>query len=114
MDNYIEISKLQLDKKFYKIGEVAKILGLEKTSTLRYWEKEFPEIKASKGANGSRQYTQDQITRIVEIYNLLKVNRFTINGARKELAANRNNVVLTKLKYLQAELRNLDKEIDLL
>lgn len=38
-----------LDKKFYKISEVAEILGLP-ASTLRFWESKFTVIKPRRNA----------------------------------------------------------------
>lgn len=38
-----------LDKKFYKIGEVAEILEIPQ-STLRFWEKKFTLIKPRRNA----------------------------------------------------------------
>ncbi|MDE7119047.1 MAG: MerR family transcriptional regulator, partial [Muribaculaceae bacterium] len=32
-----------LDKKYYRIAEVAELVGVPQ-STLRFWEKEFPQV----------------------------------------------------------------------
>jgi DNA-binding transcriptional MerR regulator len=40
-------------KKYHKIGEVAKMLDVP-TSTVRYWEKEFSQVKPMKNKKGDR------------------------------------------------------------
>jgi len=80
-------------KDAYKsIGEVAKILDLvnkEKktlnTHTIRYWEKEFKQIKP-KIFNGSRRYYNNEVIEILKkIKYLLKDQGMTINGVKKVL-----------------------------
>ena len=46
----------KLNKKFYKIGDVAEILNVP-TSTLRFWEKEFTVIKPKRNSKNIRVYT---------------------------------------------------------
>ena len=50
----------KLDKKFYKIRDVAEMLGLAQ-STLRYWEQEFPQLRPRRNDGGTRFYTPDDI-----------------------------------------------------
>src|SRR5690606_39578669 len=47
-----------------------------------YWETEFPQISPGKNRKGDRRYTKDDIQRIKTIYTLLKVEGFTIDGAK--------------------------------
>ena len=42
-----------LTKNYYKIGEVAEILGIP-ASTLRFWEKEFTIIKPKRNSKNTR------------------------------------------------------------
>ena len=72
-------------KPFFKIGEVAKLLGV-KPHVLRYWESEFPSLKPKKNPSGQRIYTKPDIEAIVEIKNLLYNQRYTISGAKRMLA----------------------------
>lgn len=60
-----------LDKKFYKIGEVADILEIPQ-STLRFWEKKFTLIKPRRNAGGTRFYTPDDVEKIRMIYFLVR------------------------------------------
>ena len=74
------------------IGEVAKILSFESkkgqslpTHTIRFWEKEFKQIKP-KILNGNRRYyDKKNIDLLKKVYFLLKEQGMTINGARKIL-----------------------------
>ena len=84
---------IQKSNNAYKsIGEVAKILDLvnkEKktlnTHTIRYWEKEFKQIKP-KIFNGSRRYYNNEVIEILKkIKYLLKDQGMTINGVKKVL-----------------------------
>ena len=74
------------------IGEVVKILGLKSkkghsmpTHTLRFWEKEFKQIKP-KIFNGNRRYYDDENIKLLKkIHYLLKDQGMTINGVKKIL-----------------------------
>ena len=72
-------------KSFFKIGEVAKLLGV-KPHVIRYWESEFPSIRPKKNPSGQRIYAKADIEAIVEIKNLLYNERYTISGAKQMLA----------------------------
>ena len=83
------------DKKnnsYKTISEVVKILGLKSkraksipTHTIRYWEKEFKQIKP-KIFNGNRRYYDNENIKIIEkIHFLLKDQGMTINGVKKIL-----------------------------
>ncbi len=72
------------EKMFYKIREVAKIADV-KPHVLRYWESEFSILKPSKNKNGQRTYTKKDIDTILQIKQLLHVERYSIAGAKKLL-----------------------------
>mgnify|MGYP001475805937 CR=1 FL=1 len=77
------------------IGEVAQILSLSSkkikkvsTHTIRFWEKEFKQIKP-KILNGKRRYYDKKNIKIIKkIYFLLKEQGMTINGVKKILNNN--------------------------
>ena len=77
---------------YKSIGEVAKILSESpkknktiKTHTIRFWEKEFKQIKP-KILNGNRRYYDvKNIDIIKKIHFLLKVQGMTINGVKRIL-----------------------------
>ena len=89
------------DYEAYKtIGEVAKILNLTfknnksiTTHTIRFWEKEFKQIKP-KILNGNRRYyDQSNIDLLKKIKFLLKDQGLTINGAKKVLNSSNSNAL---------------------
>ncbi len=75
-----------LSKLYYRIGEVAQIVGVE-THVLRYWESEFPMVRPQKSRSGQRVYSRKDVARLVKIKQLLYSEGFTIAGARQRLRA---------------------------
>ena len=81
------------DPNAYKtIGEVAKILGLNsqkrkmiQTHTIRYWEKEFKQIKPKILDGKRRYYDTKNIELLKKVHFLLKEQGMTINGVKKIL-----------------------------
>ena len=73
-----------IKKLYYSIGEVSKITEL-KQYVLRYWETEFKQLNPNKNKAGNRTYRQKDIDLILDIKNLLYIEKFTIVGARKML-----------------------------
>ena len=84
--------------KFIGIGDLCKILGLIDIKTkkplnhvLRYWEKEFKEIKP-KLINKRRYYSVDQVELIKKIKFLLKNKGMTISGVKNVIKFNINKL----------------------
>ncbi len=105
-----------LDKKFYKIGDVAKILELPE-STLRYWESQFTIIKPRRNAKNIRFYTPNDIETIRKIYYLVKEKGFKLDAAQAQIRANRDGVdkrfeVVTRLKQVKDQLKQLQQALD--
>lgn len=71
-------------KLYYTITEVAELLQVN-SSLLRFWETEFPEIKPTKNAKGTRRYTPSDIDLLRRIKYLTKECGFTLDGAREQL-----------------------------
>ena len=82
----------KLESAYKTIGEVAEIIGLKSkrsdtsaTHTIRYWEKEFKQIKP-KILNGNRRYyDKKNIDLIKKVHFLLKDQGMTIKGVKKIL-----------------------------
>ncbi|MBI3736217.1 MerR family transcriptional regulator [Candidatus Sumerlaeota bacterium] len=74
----------QPKKLFYRIKDVAKMTGV-KPYVLRYWESEFPDLSPEKDASDQRRYRAKDIQTVMAIRKLLYEDRFTIQGARKQL-----------------------------
>ena len=74
------------------ISEVVEIIGLKSkkgklkpTHTLRYWEKEFNQIKPRILKGNRRYYDEKNIDLLRKIRYLLKDQGMTINGVKKIL-----------------------------
>ena len=71
------------DKLYFRIGEVAELVGVE-AHVLRYWEKEF-QMRPQRSGSGQRMYQRRDIARFVKIKQLVHDEGFTVAGARKSL-----------------------------
>ena len=88
------------DNKLYKsIGDVARILNLVdkktgklSTHTIRFWEKEFKQIKPKIFAGRRRYYDDKTIKIIKEIHFFLKNRGMTIKGVKKLLQKENSNL----------------------
>ena len=110
----IKMNSHKDNSKYKTIGEVAKILNLVNkkkgslsTYTIRFWEKEFKQIKP-KIFSGNRRYYDDQtINTLKKIKYLLKDKGMTINGVKKEL--NLNNSDLDEFSNISINTKNILK-----
>lgn len=73
------------EKLFFRIGEASRLVGVE-SCVLRYWESEFDFLSPRKGKSGQRIYTAEDIGILLQIKRLLYEERYTIDGANKQLA----------------------------
>ena len=85
------------NKAYKSIGEVAKILNLVNdkkgtlnTHTIRFWEKEFKQIKPNILNGNRRYYNNDAIEVLKKVKYLLKDRGMTINGAKKLLNSDKS------------------------
>ena len=77
-------SSRELVKLYYRIGEVAQIVGVQ-PHVLRYWETEFRTIRPQKSHKGQRVYSRRDVEKLLKVKDLLKNQGFTIAGAKKKL-----------------------------
>ena len=96
------------DKLYFKIGEVADIVGLE-AYVLRFWESEFPALSPKKTDAGHRVYRKKDVEAVVAIKELLYEKGYTIAGARKRLRS-RNSEPEDDL--LEDELRKVSQGLE--
>ena len=103
------------DEAYKTIGEVVKILNLKSRSgqknptyTIRYWEKEFKQIKPKVLSGNRRYYDKSNIDLLKKIKFLLKDQGMTINGVKKLLnSSHSNNLDEISNKSIRADnLRN--------
>ena len=116
------------DKEAYKtIGEVTKILNLRSrrskstpTHTIRFWEKEFKQIKPKILIGNRRYYDEKDIQLLKKIHYLLKEQGMTINGVKKilnnkeplKLDETQNNSINThNLKNKLVKISNIIKSL---
>lgn len=79
-----KVAENELTKLYYSIGEVAEMFGVN-TSLIRFWDKEFDIITPKKNKKGNRLFTPKDIKNFNKIYDLVKNQGFTLEGARKAL-----------------------------
>ena len=86
------------EQAYKTIGEVVKILDLKtrsgrktSTHTIRYWEKEFKQIRPKIFSGNRRYYNKSNIDLLKKIKFLLKDQGMTINGVKKLLNRGHSN-----------------------
>jgi DNA-binding transcriptional MerR regulator len=113
------------DKLFFKIGEVAEIVGV-RPHVLRYWESEMPALRPMKTRGAHRVYRRRDVELAMLVKRLLQDEGFTISGAKKKLRElNRDRVasepdpqaaaevsVRADLQVIREELRALQEKLD--
>lgn len=80
-----------LTKLYYTIGEVADMFEVN-PSLIRFWEKEFGFIQPKKNKKGNRIFTPKDIVNFNKIYQLVKTNGYTLEGAKRALKTSKSNV----------------------
>ena len=83
-------------KLYYGIGEVAQKLKVN-PSLIRFWEKEFKEIRLKKNERGKRYFTESDIILLQKIHRLVKEEGHTLQGARDALSTQ----IEKKLDFIQ-------------
>ena len=113
----------KLSSAYKTIGEVVKILNTVEplkvkinTHTLRFWEKQFNDIKPKIFNNKRRYYDSSSIEHLKLIKFLLKSEGMTIQGVKKHLNQNKSNLDdslfnTIKAKYFKSRLSNLSNII---
>lgn len=71
--------------KLYSIGQVHAITGIPKP-TIRYWEKEFESfLEPLRTTGNQRRYDDKSIADLEKINYLVKVQGYTLEGAKRKL-----------------------------
>jgi DNA-binding transcriptional MerR regulator len=96
------------EKKYMKIGEVAAIIGVPAT-TLRFWEKNFPQIKPMKNKKGDRFYTQKDLEVLKEIHYLSHSKGLKLSSVSKTVK--RNDEGISPQAKLVQELREFREKL---
>ncbi|MFZ9755673.1 MAG: MerR family transcriptional regulator [Bacteroidia bacterium] len=103
-------------KKYFKIGEVSEMLGVP-ASTLRFWEKNFPQIQPMKNKKGDRIYHLKDIDLLRNIHYLVKEKGMHLAKASKQMrrSADLSDPKLELVKQLRAfkeQLLDLKKQLE--
>lgn len=101
----------ELEKKYYKIREVAAILNLP-TSTLRFWESKFTIISPKRNTHGTRFYTPQDIEYLRMVTYLVKEKGLNLKAAEEQLRANQTGVsqrskAIARLHKIRATLADM-------
>ena len=110
------------EAKYKTIGEVAKILNLinqkngsPSTHTIRFWEKEFKQIKPKIFTGNRRYYDESSINVLKKIKFLLKDQGMTLNGVKKVLNSNDSdidelyNISIKQKKIIKSKILKIKK-----
>ena len=95
----MKIDKYNENRTYKTIGEVAKMLklvnkknGSLSTHTIRFWEKEFKQIKPKIFSGNRRYYDESVINILKKIKYLLKDKGMTLNGVKKVLNSDNSDI----------------------
>ena len=123
------MNNLKTDSKYKSIGEVAQLLDLKdnkkgtlSTHTIRFWEKQFKQIKPKIFVGRRRYYDEKTINTLKKIKFLLKDKGMTLNGVKKVLnselsdidelnntSIKQKNIIKTKIKKIKNLVESLKK-----
>ena len=115
------------DQAYKTIGEVVRLLDLKDrnnkstpTHTIRFWEKEFKQIKPKIFAGNRRYYDENSINTLKKIKYLLKNKGMTLIGVKKALnvddsnideldntSINQKNIIKRKVKNIKNLIENI-------
>lgn len=107
------------DKLFYTISEVSEELKVSQP-TLRFWEREFKQIKPHRTLNGQRRYTKEDVEVLRKIKALTHERGLTLSGAKKILRGAYNDlpeqkdIAIDTLQELKTFLSDLKSQMDIL
>jgi DNA-binding transcriptional MerR regulator len=99
------------DKQYFKIGEVAQIVGVE-PYVLRYWETEFKAIRPEKSRSKQRLYRRRDVETALQIKQLLYEEGFRIDGAKRRLRELAGEESPVQLKAVAEQIRRILDELD--
>ena len=97
-------------RQYYTMRETADMFGVNQ-SLLRYWENEFTQLKPRKNRKGDRYFRPQDIESLQLIFHLLKVRKFTIEGAKDYLKQNKRALDTFELVQKLEKLKTFLQEI---
>lgn len=123
------VNTSELNKLYYSISEVAEMFDVN-MSLIRFWEKEFPVLQPKKNNRGTRYYSPKEIEKLDRIYELVKLEGYTLEGAKKAFKTKKstlkdtvsvaddqltkaqdNEDLIAKLEHVSAKLKAIKNRI---
>jgi DNA-binding transcriptional MerR regulator len=106
----------KIEKVVFTIGEVAELMHTS-TSTIRYWENQFDELKPQKNKKGNRLFTKEDVELVRFIHHLVKERGLTIKGAKQKLKDNReetihNYEIVKRLQSVRQQLLEIKDQLE--
>lgn len=104
------------EKLYYKIGEVAEMLG-EEVSTIRFWSDHFSRfVKPERNAKGNRLFHPEDVDNLRLIHYLSRTEGLTLDGVERKLAENRDGLehkrqIVEKLYAIRSQLSEIYESI---
>ena len=105
-----------MEKLFYSISEVAEMFNVNQ-SNLRFWEKEFKQLKPKRNPKGTRFYSPDDLLTIKQIIYLTTEQKLTLEGAKRKLSQKKDTIakqqeIVERLKAIKVELQGISNALD--
>ncbi len=102
-----------ISKLYYSIKEVSEMFNVSESS-LRAWERDFPNLKPKRNSSGDRKYTEKDIKEVRLIVSVRKEKKLTVEGAKNYIQAKEHKkgenedliIKLNKVKNFLVDFRN--------
>lgn len=98
------------NKKYFSISEASSLCGT-KPHTLRFWEKEFTQLKPTLRKGRRRFYQKDDILLVRKIRTFLQEEGLTIQGAKRSLSFKKSEEKPSSNEEIIVDLEGILKEI---
>lgn len=103
-------------KLYHPMRQVAKWFGVP-ASQIRFWENNFEVLKPRKNRKGDRLFRLEDIQNLKTIYYLLRIKKYSIEGAREFLKDNKKSVdhnfqVIESLTSIRGFLMELKESLN--
>ncbi len=105
-----------MQKLYYSISEVSEMLGIS-LSNLRFWEKEFKQLKPRRNSKNTRFYSEEDLKLIKQIQFLVDEQKLTLEGVKQRLSQKKDRVgrqqeLAERLKAIRQELIGISKQLE--